>query len=153
MNEQPIEQRNCFFQRLSIKSLSLIGQPAIGAVRFIISLLLQDVLPLRPTFNSDSWIISRQVATNVSQSVGKKGGHSYVGRLDLDNASRRTNNLCKKQASFYQELQRKFLWLRKDVPSYVSRMQLSGMQEIIANLNVAQPRELNKRKVSTRTVL
>ena len=42
VNQQPTEQRDCFFQHLSIKSL--IGQPAVGAVWFIISSLLQHVL-------------------------------------------------------------------------------------------------------------
>ena len=50
VNQQPIEQRDCFFQHLSIKLL--IGQPAVGAVWFIISSLLQDVLASRSIITS-----------------------------------------------------------------------------------------------------
>ena len=50
--------------------------------------------------------------------------------------------MLKKQATFYRDLQQKFLWLWKDVPSYVSRM-----QEIIANPSVARLGELEKQKV------
>ena len=50
--------------------------------------------------------------------------------------------MLKKQATFYCDLQRKFLWLWKDVPSYVSQM-----QEIIADPSVACPGELKKKQV------
>lgn len=52
---------------------------------------------------------------------------------------------AKRQAGFYRDLRRKFMWLWRDVPSYVSRM-----QAIIADPSIMQLGELDKKtKVST----
>ena len=112
VNQQPIEQRDCFFQHLSIKSL--IGQLAVGAVWFIISSLLQDVLASRSIitsvhvewaksctnrFTEEVWLVLEEMKRVelflwYEANHWGKGGNGYIGRLHLDHAQRRTDGLC-----------------------------------------------------------
>ena len=95
-----------------------------------VRLLLEEMkrIELFLQYKANDWEKKGEIATDPSTSTARREGLTAY---------------AKKQATFYRELKRKFLWLWKDVPSYVSRM-----QDIIANPSVAREGELDKKKLA-----